>query len=146
MILFTPSAAFVEAICNHPRVRPTLDLGNRPLRANNLPRESVLLAFEGGVAIFNRWRPYLEGPDTPLRSVFEGHVAVHPRWWGRPALAFGRSAVSALFDMHGADRLEVATSAQLPTAAAYCRRLGLKPEGRDLFQEYFSMEAASWAV
>jgi hypothetical protein len=139
MKLFTPSAAFVDAVCNHPRVRPSLEGGTRRLRANNLPVDCVLRAFDGGVGIF------VPVPD-PDDVVYEGHVAVHPAFWGRAALAFGKLAVTELFNDHWADRLEVVTSAQLPTAAAYCRRLGLKPVGRDLFQEYFIMEAESWAV
>lgn len=138
MRVFHPSNAFIEAVCNHPRVRPTLDLGSRRLRACSLPLNTVTLAFDGGVALFV--------PRSIVRDVYDGHVAVHPRWWGRPALAFGKAAVTRLFEEYGAARLEVQTSAQLPTAAAYCRRLGLKPEGRDLFQEYFSMEAEQWAA
>lgn len=136
MELFTPSVAFVEAICNHPRVRPSLDLGIGSLRAFNLPVDAVRIAFEGGVAIFV---PVL--PET-----YSGHVAVHPRWWGRPALRFGKAAITRLFEVYGAQRLEVSTSANLLTAGAYCKRLGLKPEGRDLFQEFYSMEAKSWAA
>lgn len=136
MQLFTPSAAFVESVCNHPRVRPTLDMGTRRLEASNLPVECVRVAFEGGVALF----------VPTVSGVYDGHVAIHPKWWGRAALRFGRAAVSQLFNVYGAVRLEAVTSTRLPVAGEYCKRLGLKPDGRDLFQEYYSTEAASWAV
>lgn len=136
MDLFTPSKRFVEAVLNHPAVRHRVQGGNGRLMANNLPVDCVWRAFVGGWALF-----------IPLGArSYEGHVAVIPEYWGRPALAFGKAAVTDLFTKYDGARLTVPVPVQLPAARAYCRRLGLKPDGRDLFQHYFIMEAESWAV
>lgn len=136
MDLFTPSGRFVEAVLNHPAVRFRVQQGTGRLSPNNLPHDCVWRAFCGGFALFLPFAP----------DQYEGHVAIVPEYWGAPALAFGKRAVTDLFIKYGGRRLEVPVPVQLPAAKTYCRRLGLKPEGRDLFQHYFSMEAQSWAA
>lgn len=136
MNLFTPSRGFVEAVLNHPAVRFRVQGGTGRLSPNNLPGDCVWRAFSGG------WMLFVPiGPDS-----YEGHVAVVPEYWGAAATAFGKAAISELFNKYGGRRLTAAAPVQLPAVRGYCRRLGLKPVGRDLFQHYFSTEAESWAV
>lgn len=136
MNLFTPSARFVEAVLNHPAVRRRVQGGNGRLSASNLPVDCVWRAFDGGWMLF---QPVGAGS-------YQGHVAILPDYWGGPAVTFGKLAITDLFTKYGGLRLEAAAPVQLPAVRSYCRRLGLKPEGRDLFQHYFSVEAESWAA
>lgn len=136
MNLFTPSARFVEAVLAHPAVRQRVQGGTGRLKANNLPVDCVWRAFEGG------WMLFVPITDTD----YEGHVAIIPEYWGAPALEFGREAISQLFSKYGGRCLTAAAPVQLPAVRSYCRRLGLRPTGRDLFQHYFITEAESWAV
>ena len=78
------------------------------------------------------------------RGSYEGHVFCLPGHRGAAALAFGRAAVSWLFETVCAERLAAHVPMWLPAARIYCRRLGLRSAGRDLFQEYFEVEAVSW--
>ena len=136
MEIFTPSRAFVEAVLNHPAVRQRVQGGTGRLRANNLPVDCVWRAFFGGWMLF-----------IPVGgAVYTGHVAIIPEAWGAPALAFGKLAITDLFTKFGGQRLEAAAPVQLPAVRAYCRRLGLTPAGRDLFQHYFVTEAESWVA
>jgi hypothetical protein len=138
MILFKPSNVFVDAIINHPGCRATIQQGRYRLESAGVLSnpENVVLAYDQGVAIF-------EGLG---RGVYQGHICTLPTSRGREALAFGRLAVTKLFHEHRAAVLTARVPMQLPAARFYCRRLGLKPEGRDLFDEIFTMECDKWAV
>lgn len=134
-----PSPAFVDAVINHPTVRGTFERGALPLRSAGLlgqPDNWAVADPDGAVALFL-------GRGA---GVYQGHIATISGSRGAKALVFGRRALTWLFTDCGASKLEAAVPAILPAARTYCRRLGLKPEGRDLFNEYFSMEAGQWAV
>lgn len=135
--LFIPSLEFVDRVINDPAVRPTVEPGLHRLDARRAYDSSnnQLIAFEGGVALFMRMQA----------AEFEGHVFCLPGHRGARALIFGKAAVTWLFTGPMASRLFVPVPFGLPAARLYCRRLGLKPMGRDLFQEYFATEAVEWA-
>lgn len=137
MNTFTPSAKFVDAVSNHPAVRATIDQGCWRVRSYGVITDSRnrVIAFEGGYALFLGLG----------EGLYEGHVAALPGSRGAAALAFGKVALQWLFADVEAHRVVVPVPVQLPAARTYCRRLGLKPDGRDLFQEYFSTEAVAWA-
>lgn len=138
MGLFVPSTGFVNAVINAPGVRGTVQQGQHRLDASRFlsePRNAVI-GWAGGLAAF----------EHVERGLYEGHVFALPGYRGAAALTFGKQAVSWLFAKVGADRLVAPVPIQLPAARIYCRRLGLRPSGRDLFQEYFEVEACQWAV
>jgi hypothetical protein len=135
--LFVPSAEFVNAVINAPGVRATVQPGQHRLDASELlaqPRHAAV-ACRGGVAVFE----HVEG------GLYEGHVFCLPGHRGAAALQFGRAALGWLF-AKGAERIVATASMDLPAARFYCRRLGLLSVARDLFQEYFAVEAQQWAA
>lgn len=138
MDLVIPSLAFVQMVINHPGVRPTVQQGDDYIDACAAYRDDAnqIISFEGGIALFKHLGC----------AVYEGHVFVLPGHRGSEALAFGKAAVTWLFTGPMALKLSVPVPLVLPAARYYCRKLGLKPTGRDLFQEYFEVEAAEWAA
>lgn len=138
MKIFTPSVGFVNDIINAPGVRPTVQQGLYRLEARSFLEEpnNAAVAYWGGVMLF----------DHIDRGLYEGHVFCLPGQRGKLALEFGRLGVSWLFDKVGADRLIAPVPLQLSAARFYCRKLGLRAAYRDLFQEYFTMEAQQWAA
>lgn len=138
MELLTPTLDFVNLVINDPAVRPGVQRGTERLdcRAVYEDPSNQLIGFIGGVALFKHLGA----------AAFEGHVFVLPSYRGSEALAFGKAAVTWLFTGPMALRLSVPVPMVLPAARYYCRKLGLKSAGRDLFQEYFQVEAAEWAA
>lgn len=135
---FYPTAEFINSVINAPGVRPTVQAGTDRLDAARFVREprNAVLAYRGGVAAF----------EHVERGLYEGHVFCLPGQRGSQALEFGRRAVTWLFETVGADKLWVPVAIWLPAARFYCRKLGLRYAARDLFQEYFEMEAVQWAA
>ena len=138
MITFTPSPEFVDLVINHPSVRPTVQLGANRLSSEDVVRKpgNVVVAYEGGVALFQRLG----------EGLYDGHIFTLEGSRGSEALAFGRLALARLAERSEGGTLRTAVPITLPAARFYCRKLGLKPEGRDLFNEYFTTEIAAWAV
>lgn len=138
METFTPTETFVDLVINHESVRSTIEQGGYRLYSANVVfnADNVVYAFESGVAVFVQVQP----------NVYEGHVAVLDGSRGSEALRFGRVAIARLFTERRARKLVVHVPLQLSAARFYCRRLGLKSESRDLFEETFTMEYDQWAV
>lgn len=138
MDIFIPSPGFVEDVINAPGVRGSVQRGQYRLEASSFldePRNAAI-GWWGGVMVF----------EHVERGSYEGHVFCLPGHRGALALQFGRLGVSWLFDVVGAERLVAPVPIELPAARFYCRKLGLRASYRDLFQEYFTMEAQQWAV
>lgn len=137
-MLFVPDAAFVNAVLNHEAVRPTAQAGAYKLDAAQFLREprNTAVACVGRVMLL----------EHVERGSYAAHVFCLPGQRGAAALAFGRAAITWLFDIVSADRLLAAAPIQLPAVGVYCRRLGLRSAARDLFQEYFEMEAQKWVA
>jgi hypothetical protein len=138
MLIFKPSARFVDMIINHPQVRATVQQGAERLFSEAVVESPINLcvAFEQGVAVFR----YI------AHRTYDGHIFALEGSRGAVALQFGRLALAKLSERCDADHLYTAVPLALPAARAYCRRLGLKAEDRDLFNEYFSAEVSQWAV
>lgn len=136
VITFTPSVGFVNDIINAPGVRATVEQGAYRLDASRVLEQpqNAVIGWWGGVAVF----------EHVERGSFEGHVFCLPGCRGAKALQFGRLALDWLFGTVGASKLTAPVPVQLPAARIYCRRLGLRPVARDLFQEYFEVEAQQW--
>lgn len=137
MELFKPSARFVDLVINHPSVRPAMAPGDRPLYSAARLQDPNLhvIAFAGGLAMY-----------TAHGTELTGHICCIEGSRGAGALTFGRKALVWAFRDLGASKITAPVTHNLPAAKLYCRRLGLRSESVDLFQEYFSMEAQSWAA
>ena len=138
MILFTPSPFFFDAVINHSSVRPTTQRGSERLSSEDVLEDpaNLAVAFEGGVALFRKVGV----------QAYDGHIFVLDGSRGSEALQFGKAALARLATRPDAIYLHTGVPLALPAARTYCRRLGLKSEGRDLFNEYFSTEIQQWAV
>tara|TARA_B100000678_G_scaffold289414_1_gene299909 strand:- start:10268 stop:10675 length:408 start_codon:yes stop_codon:yes gene_type:complete len=129
---FKPSIEFFDLVINHPSVRPTAQQGTHPLSSEELLSnpENIAVAGVGGVVLF----------VAKGNGVYQGHIFALEASRGRQALHLGEAAIQRLKEAPGVRKLVASVPMQLPAARYYCRRLGLKPEGRDLFDEHFSME------
>lgn len=131
------SHILIDAIVNHPTVRPTAQGGSERLSSYGLIRRGAV-AFADDKGCLLLFVPQGDG-------VWEGHAFAVAGSRGGNAIAFGKLAVGRLFTDHRARRLVAAAPLQLPAVSYYCRRLGLKPVGRDDYQENFEVEAAQWS-
>lgn len=138
MITFHPSPTFVDLVINHPTVRPTFQLGAHRLSSEDRLHQPGFkaLATEGMVALF----------EPAEQGQYIGHICAIAGSRGAKALRFGTQALKWLFDDPTVRILTAPVARQLPAARVYCIRLGLRHVGRDLFQDYFSMERDQWAV
>ena len=136
--LFRPNAYFVDLVINHPSVRPTTQQGFQYLSSEETLKKpgTFVYAFGGGVALFQHILDY----------TYDGHIFVLEGSRGSRALAFGHAALARLARDSDARQLRTGVPLALPAARLYCRRLGLKSESRDLFNEYFSAEVSQWAA
>ena len=138
-MIFTPSITFANAVLNHPAVRPTAECGVYRINAEAvlLTPGTVAVAFNFGLAVF------VKHPNEE----YDGHIFILPEGRGALAIRFGKLALAALASsVAGNPRLHTGVPLVLPAARWYCKRLGLKPVGRDLFNEYFTTEIQSWAA
>lgn len=138
MTLERPTVAFFNAVINHAEVRPTVEAGAHRLDASAVLSDvrTIALTNGGGIALFL----YIGAGH------YEGHVFCLPGHRGAGALALGKAALRQLFALPDARKLSAPVPLVLPAARLYCRKLGLRPIGRDLFQEYFLTEASEWAA
>ena len=138
MNTFKPTSYFVNVIINHPDVRATIERGHHRVYSDAVVQnpENAVYAYDCGVAVF----------IGVGQGVYEGHVAVLKPSRGSEAFLFGRNALQRLFNERRASKLVARVPLQLPAARFYCRRLGLKSESRDLFEETFSTEYDQWAA
>lgn len=131
------SHILIDAIINHPTVRPTVQEGDERLSSYGLVREGAVgYADDKGCLLF--FVP--KGND-----VWEGHVFAVSGSRGKNAVLFGLAAIGRLFTDHRAVKMVAAAPLSLPAVRVYCRRLGLKPVGRDSQCAYYETEAGQWA-
>lgn len=136
MKTFTPSHDHIDLVINHPDVRPYVQQGvGRIYSDGYISALDLVVGYEGGVALFRYFG----------NGCYDGHIFTLPGSRGVEALRFGRLALARLATRKDAVWLRTGVPVVLPAARMYCRRLGLKSEGRDLFNEYFSTEIARWA-
>lgn len=136
METYVPTLAQLNELLNAPGVRPaTVPAHITYLDATSFALEplNAALAYAGGCALF----------EHRGRGVYEAHMFAQPGHRGREALEFGKVAVKWLFDVVHASKLTVAAPNWLPQVALYCRKLGLEPIGKDLFEEHFQLEAGN---
>lgn len=131
----TRSAKLLDAIINHPSIRPTAQLGEERLHSGDLLEDESnhCYATDGGAALF----------ISQGRGVYEGHIFCLEGSRGSAALALGRGALKAMFARPGTLKIVAAVPMQLPAARLLCRHLGFASLGpdADAVNELFTMEA-----
>lgn len=131
------SHILIDAIINHPTVRPTAQEGDERLTSYGLMREGAVgYADDKGCLAF--FVP--KGDD-----VWEGHIFAVAGSRGANALNLGKQALRRLFTDHRAVKMVSVVPLRLQEARVYCRRLGLRPVSRDHQYEYYETEAGQWA-
>lgn len=131
-MIFTPTLGFVEAIINHPTVRPTVQSGIYYLEAQRLvsDKRNVTLAAEGGVVLFEWLYP----------GAYQGHVFTMLGYRGKAALKLVSEAIDVLFTVHEARLLVAEAPWVLPHVSLLCRRLGFTAVPLDLVDDMTQVE------
>lgn len=133
------SPTLVDLIINHPSVRPTADCCEGVLRSREL--------FERGAVAYAEEEGFGCALFVPIGGdVWQGHIFIVEGGRGAAGLALGREALNCLFRGRLARKVVAAVPLALPAARFYCRRLGLKPVGRDDLVENFVLEIEQWAA
>lgn len=129
MMFRTKSHTLIDAIVNHPDVRPTLEAGNHRLFSQDVldDDDNVVFAGEQGAIIFIN-----EG-----EGVYRGHIAFLRDGRGKAALQAGRECLDKLFAAFDASKVVAAVPLQLRAARLLCRMLGFRSTGADDVQEFF---------
>lgn len=134
----TCSAKLVDAIVNHPSIRPTIELGTYRIDSSDLLSDdgTVIYASEDGVVIFipKGW------------GIYEGHMAFLPWGRGKVMLSHCRAALDGIFGDFGAEKVTAAVPMQLPAARISCRLLGFASHGPDEAgtSEIFTLEREAY--
>lgn len=135
MILRTRNPKLVDAIINHPSVRPTAQEGEERLSSDDVlaENENIIYTDGGGAVAF-----IYKGDGE-----YEGHIFCVETSRGRAALALGRAALGALFRLPQTSRVVCAVPLQLRAARWLVRRLGFEHVMIDPVNEFehFKMEA-----
>lgn len=139
-MIHTQHPRLVNAMVNHPDVRPTIESGEHRLDAYDIVRDpnNVVYVNEHGVVIFlgrgNGEYDLHGGFLTPYR--------------GKVALQDVSGAIDRLFNEHRATTIRVSIPVVLSPARFFVRRLGFRSLGVDPAKpvEHFIMEAESWAA
>lgn len=137
-MLVRASHILIDAIINHPTVRPTVQEGDERLSCYGLMRDGAVgYADDKGCLLF--FVPKEDG-------VWDGHVFAVAGSRGANAVTFGKQAIGRLFTDHRALKMVAAAPLRLPAVRVYCRRLGLKPVDRDHQYAYYETEVGQWAA
>jgi hypothetical protein len=132
------SHALIDAIINHPTVRPTAQGGTyRLTSAELLARGAVAYASpQGCLALF----------VPTAQGAWEGHIFALAGARGATIIRHAQLALSRLFIEQKASVVVAAVPMCLPAARFLCRRLGFTPQPLDMIDtleqvERFKMEA-----
>ena len=131
----TTADKFVDYVINHPEVRPTAQPGTTT-RLTSLEvltdHRNRCYGGNAGVVLFIGLQD----------DVYDGHVFLLPEGRGAGGLAFGKSALRALFADVPVRNVVCRVPWELPAARWYVRRLGFVSQGRRPEQsvELFEME------
>lgn len=137
-MICTASSPLVEAIINHPTVRPTAQTGKEKLYCDALLKAgAVMYADEDG-------RLVIFVPEEP--QLFRAHIFMVATARGKGGVEFGRAVLRKLFSYHGAQSVVASAPLVLPAVSVYCRMVGFAHVGRDLLEDHFQTEAGKWVA
>lgn len=128
MMFRTQSVALVNAIANHPDVRPTLEAGTERIDATAFMREpgNIVYAGEEGIILF---QPLWDGG-------YRGHIGFLKSGRGATALACGRWVLDDLYDKNDVSTIVAGVPLPLRAARLFCKMLGFTHECDDAEQEW----------
>lgn len=128
-MIIHPSLILLDAIVNHPDVRPTIENGSERIDSSTVldDPDNVVYANENGAVLFIRERP----------GVYRGHIGMLANGRGKLALAFGRECLDDLFTRFDASLVVASVPLRLRHARLLCRMLGFRSTGADDMQEFF---------
>jgi hypothetical protein len=124
MIARTRCAETVNAVANHPDVRPFIG-GAGPLDM------TALLADRANVALFGPHGGFFYHWCAP--GVFEVHTLILPAGRGADALADARLSLDVMADEFGASMVWTRVRRDLRHVRLFARAAGMKPAGRRCF-------------
>lgn len=127
----------VNAIANHPSVRPTIEGGDHYIDSRELisNTDNVVYAGEEGVVIFTCL--------APGTGWFQGHIGLLPDSRGRAGLRAGQECLDDLFTRFDASAVVAAVPLQLRAARMFCKMLGFATKTIDHEQEWMVYEGGS---
>lgn len=130
----TRSARLVDAIVNHPSIRPTIEWGSHRIESADFlsDERNLVLADENGIAILAYREP----------GIYQAHLAFIPEGRGAVMLKSCRKALDSLFTEYGAKIIYAKIPNQLKASKLACRWLGFTSLGPDDtgLQETFMLE------
>lgn len=128
----TRSLKLVDAIINHPDVRPTMEQGTERItcRMHIYDSRNLFYVNSYGFAFFKYLAP----------GFYDLHAGFLREGRGSVAFSSLRSALEAVFTEHGAQKVAAAIPSQLRAARIMCRMLGFTSVEGDPRQEFFALE------
>ena len=134
MMFKTRSYKLVDAIANHPDVRPTIEMGDYYIQSAELisnPNNVVYADENGhGIVIFVGLRP----------GVYQIHVGFLKHGRGGIARRAIMWCMDDLWQRYDASKIVAAIPLQLRACRLLCRLVGFRSLGADAQQEHFVFE------
>lgn len=125
----THSRPLVDAIINHPDVRPTIERGSHRLSSKEVLDNfrNFVYAGEHGMIAFLYER----------EGVYKGHIAMLKSGRGSIAVREGRACLGDFFRKLEPSVVHASVPLQLRGARLFCRLVGFRSTGADEKQEFF---------
>lgn len=133
----TKSVRLVEALANHPDIRPTLEFGDHRIDARYFIADcdNIAYANDQGLALFH---PLWDG-------CYRGHIGFLKSGRGAPALAAAREVLDDLFKQNDVSTVVAGVPLPLRAARLFCKMLGFVHERDDAEQEWMTYRRQEWA-
>jgi hypothetical protein len=134
-VIKTRSYFLVNALINHPDIRPTLEAGGQYLDSRELltDSENIIYAGEEGVVIFTH----------EYGRLYRGHVGFRSEYRGATALRLAKECLDDLFVRLDDVVVVAAVPLLLRQARLFCKMLGFVTKTIDHEQEWMVYEGGS---
>lgn len=128
MMFRTHSVRLVEALANHPDIRPTIEAGDHRVDATEFLRSpgNIAYACDKGMILF---QPLWDGG-------YRGHIGFLKSGRGAWALACARWSLDDLYDKNDVSTVVAGVPLPLRPARLFCKMLGFVHECDDAEQEW----------
>lgn len=130
MMFRTKSTRLVEALANHPDIRPTLEYGDHRIDARFFmaDTDNIVYASDKGLILFH---PLLDG-------VYRGHIGFLRSGRGAHALTAAREVLDDLHEKNMVITVVAGVPLPLRAARLFCKMLGFVHESQDTEQEWMT--------